>query len=288
MANIAFLGLGAMGTRMAANLLDAGHAVTVWNRTAARCAPLAEKSANISATPHDVAQGAEFVLTMLRDDAASVQVWTDPQTGAFAGMDKSALAIECSTLSLEHLRHLADVATRHGLQFMDAPVAGSRPQAEAGSLIFFAGGTDEALARATPILSAMGGTIHPAGTDGAAMAIKLAVNTLYATQTAVMAELVSMLPRQGLDAASGLAIIGATPACSPAARVAGELMLRGDTPPLFPVELVEKDLGYAVSAAGGPAHAPVSEQVRARFAAAIQQGLAHEQLTAVIKTLPDG
>ena len=86
MANVAFLGLGAMGARMAANLIGAGHSLTVWNRDVAKAAPLARAGARVAATPREAAGGADFVIAMLRDDEASRVVWTDPQTGALAGM----------------------------------------------------------------------------------------------------------------------------------------------------------------------------------------------------------
>ncbi|MCB1482136.1 MAG: NAD(P)-dependent oxidoreductase [Rhodobiaceae bacterium] len=285
MANVAFLGLGAMGARMAANLIGAGHSLTVWNRDVAKAAPLARAGARVAATPREAAGGADFVIAMLRDDEASRVVWTDPQTGALAGMKDDAIAIECSTLSLAHTSWLTREVTSRKLAFIDAPLAGSLPQAEAKVLIFFAGAATDDLGRADPILKAMGAAVHHAGAAGAGMAVKLAVNTLFAAQVAVMAELTEMLGKAGLDAGEALAIIGATPVCSPAAKVAGEMMVKDAFTKMFPVELVAKDLRYATEAAGGGGIAPVTDMVRARYEETNRQGFGNEHLTAVVKTL---
>jgi 3-hydroxyisobutyrate dehydrogenase len=129
MAKIAFLGLGAMGARMASHLIAAGHELIVWNRNAAKATALVQKGARSASSPRQAAQGAEIVFAMLRDDAASRHVWLDKEDGALTAMTSQAMAIECSTLGLDWVRELARHCQAREIAFLDAPVSGSRPQA---------------------------------------------------------------------------------------------------------------------------------------------------------------
>src|SRR5919198_651892 len=134
MTDIAFLGLGAMGSRMAANVVKAGHRVTVWNRSPKACDPLIAAGAKAAVSPRAAATGAEFVIAMLRDDEASQRVWLDAQDGALAGMRKGAVAIESSTVTPDWSRALGRHVSESGVGYLEAPVAGTLPQAQAGQL----------------------------------------------------------------------------------------------------------------------------------------------------------
>lgn len=284
MARIAFLGLGAMGSLMAGNLVKAGHAVTVWNRTPAACAPLSAAGAEVAATPRAAAAGAEVAFAMLRDDDAAAAVWLDDDTGALAGLGADAIGIECSTLTPAAVRRLAARFARARRGFLDAPVAGSRPQAEAAQLIFLAGGEAGVLARAEPVLRQMGAAVHHAGPVGSGATLKLAVNTLFGVQVAALAEIVGLLGRAGLDLPRAIDILTATPVCSPAAKGAVASMLSGAFAPMFPVDLVEKDFGYTLSTAEAAGAAmPLADTTRAVFAQAIRQGLGPDNLTGVVR-----
>ncbi len=127
MSKIAFLGLGAMGSRMAAHLLAAGHAVTVWNRNAAKMTLLRDAGAMAAHSPRAAVAEAEFVFSMVRDDGASRFVWLDAAEGALGDMSADAVAVECSTLSVGWVRELSGLFAAKGCAFLDAPVAGSRP-----------------------------------------------------------------------------------------------------------------------------------------------------------------
>ncbi len=284
MSKIAVLGLGTMGSRMAARLLAAGHAVTVWNRSPGRDADLREAGAKAAATPREAVQDVEAAVAMVRDDAASREVWLNPQTGALAALPKRAVAIDSSTVSLAWARELAAAAAAAGSDMLDAPVSGSRPQAEAGQLVYLVGGDAAVLQRVEPILQAMGGAVLHAGPAGAGAALKLAVNALYAAQAAEMAELLGWAARAGFDPARFAELIGQTPVCAPVMKVAGAAMAAGRFDPLFPVELVEKDLGYmAAEAARSGAEAPLTAATRAVFRRALDQGLGDLNITAAAK-----
>jgi 3-hydroxyisobutyrate dehydrogenase-like beta-hydroxyacid dehydrogenase len=284
MTKIAFMGLGAMGSRMAANLLDAGFDLTVWNRDAAKAEPLADKGAKIAGTPRAAALGADIAIAMVRDDDASARVWLDLETGALSGLAPGALAIESSTLTLAMTHRLADAARSQGVAFLDAPVAGSRPQAEARQLIHLVGGTAEDMARAEGALKAIGGATHHAGPVGAGMALKLAINTLFGVQVAALAEILAMLDKLGVPAARAVEIISATPTASPAAKGAMASMAAGAYTPMFPVELVAKDFAYTLVAASAlGAETPVTAAAASTFQRGVQNGFGAEHLTAVRK-----
>lgn len=281
---IAVLGMGAMGSRMALALLKAGHTVTVWNRTTGRLPGLTAAGAKAASTPRAAVADAELAIVMVRDDAASRQVWLDPETGALAGLADGAIGIDSSTLSVAGVRALGQAFEAAVRAFLDAPVSGSRPQADAGQLIYYVGGRPEVLARAEPVLRAMGVAVHHAGAVGDGAALKLAVNALFGIQVAALAETLGVLAQRGIDLTQAVAILGETPVLSPAAKGAAASMLSGAFAPQFPVDLVEKDFGYAL-ATGGPAapDAPLTQAARAVFARAIQQGFGDDNLTGVVR-----
>ena len=285
MSRIAVLGLGAMGIRMARALVGGGHTITVWNRSAARGEALRAEGAVVALSPHDAVREAEFVISMVRDDVASRSVWMEG--GALSALSPGAIAIESSTLSMQWIRELAGLASaRPGVCFLDAPVVGSRPQAESRQLIFLAGGSADEIGRAKPILESMGSAIHHVGPVGAGTAVKLAVNALFATQVAVLAELVGVLAKSGIDLGKAVDAIASTPVCSIAAKSAAASMLAKRFEPLFPVELVEKDLGY-VRALAKAANMPISDAVREVMSIAIARALGADHLTGIVRLYLD-
>lgn len=281
MSKIAFLGLGAMGSRMAARLVAASHDVTVWNRTARNEVP---GGVQIAGTPRAAAMGADFVISMLRDDVASQAVWLDPATGALSGMHPGAVGIEASTITPGQAKRLHAAAARRQVGFIDSPLAGSRPQAEAGQLIFMAGGDATDIARAEKVLMAMGGAVHHAGPAGSGALVKLMLNSLFGGQLAIIAELIGLARKAGIDAGRAVEIIGATPVASPAAKVGAAAMLADAVAPAFPIDLVEKDFALTLSAAEMEnADVPVVQAVHAVFAAAKQEGLAGLNITGIAR-----
>jgi 3-hydroxyisobutyrate dehydrogenase len=269
---------------MAQRLLGAGFSVRVYNRSASRRDELVEQGALGFETPKDAAAEADVVLSMVRDDDASAQVWLHPETGALAGMRADAVALECSTLSPAGTAKLGAAAAEAGIALVDAPVVGTRPQAEGGALVFLVGGEASPVATVKPLFDAMGSAVHHVGPLGRGTAMKLAVNALFGIQVAALAELLAALGRAGIAPAQAMDVLGSLAVCSPAAKGTGGLMVAERYAPLFPVELVEKDFGYAVGLAeqaGVPA--PVSTAARAVFAQAKREGLGGENLVAVAK-----
>lgn len=283
MTRIAFLGLGAMGSRMAQRLIAAGHDLTVWNRSAGKTKDLAEKGARVAPTPREVAEAQDIVIAMLRDDEAAKQVWLGSD-GALAGLSQNAIGVECSTLSLPGVRHLAEAFEKKGRAFVDAPLAGSRPQAEAGSLIFLTGGNDEDIDRLRPVLAAMGGAVHHAGPVGAGCLAKLYVNAMFGAQLALTGEFIGLVQRAGFDPVPIIKAYAETPVASPALKLAAPAMLGTSFPPAFPIDLVAKD--FAMMMRTGEitgSDLPVARTVGEVFAAARDEGLADLNATGIVR-----
>ena len=192
-----------------------------------------------------------------------------------------AVCVVAGTLTPARVRVLSDKVTAAGGVLLDAPVAGSTPQTEAGVLRSLVGGPAEALEVVRPVLETWSGAVVHAGPVGAGATLKLMVNGLFATQVAAMAELLTLAEAQGCPPASLLELLADTPVCSPAAAHMARRMLQSDHPSQFPVRLVEKDLRYVVAATGGPVVGPVSEAARAVFAGLVDQGLGEANLTVV-------
>jgi len=157
--SIAFIGLGAMGSRMAANLIDAGHTLRVFNRTAARCEPLQARGAVVCTSPAQAAQGTQFVVSMVADDVASHEVMLGEQ-GVIPIFSGQAI-LDCSTNSPTFAQHAARAAAARGLAYLDAPVSGSLAQAQGRELVFMVGGPAAAYEAAQPLFAAMGRQAHP-------------------------------------------------------------------------------------------------------------------------------
>ena len=281
---VAVLGLGAMGSRMAMRLLDAAYTVSIYNRTAEAAEPLAAKGATRAASPREAVLGCDVVISCVRDDEAARAIWQDADTGALAAMRKGSVVLESSTLTPACVGELAAEATARGVNYLDAPVVGTRPQAEAGQLVYLVGGDDEALARIRPILDVLGGAVHHVGASGTGAALKLVVNALFTLQVAGVAELLGLADKLGLDPAATLEILGALPVTSAAAKGAGSLVLAGKHAPMFPIDLVVKDLGYVEAAAKSvSAEVPTTSATRDLYARAQASGDGALNVTAVAR-----
>jgi 3-hydroxyisobutyrate dehydrogenase-like beta-hydroxyacid dehydrogenase len=272
-----------MGQRMAVRLVDAGYDVVVWSRSGVPdSVPALASRAAVS--PRAAVRGADVVFSMLRDDEASQRVWLGRADGALAGMRKGALAVECSTLTPAHVSQLAASARSASIEFIEAPVVGSRPQAESGSLVFLAGGDALALDRARPILARMGSQVHHLGATPAGANAKLFVNALFGVQVAALAELLGFAKAAQLDLEKLFSALETLPVLSSAAKGAAVGMLARRFESMFPVQLVSKDLRYVLAAAEAVSSSlPVTRSVGDVFNAAMAAGLADENLTATAK-----
>lgn len=282
MARTAVLGLGAMGSRMARRLIEAGHDVVVWNRSVDAAGPLVAAGAQRASSPREAALGADAVITMLRDDEASRDVWSNPETGIFAGMRHGAIAIESSTLTPARAREWAEDARRNGILPVEAPVSGSRPQAESGQLLYFLGGESADVAKAAAILAPLGAAFQHVGPVGDAAIVKLVTNTMLALQVGAWSELLPLMEREGLDIDAALKALSMTSSWAPVAGYLTMLMRSNNHQPQFPIDLIKKDLDY-VGTLGGEKLLPLSDALKARFEAAIVAGFGGDNMSALVK-----
>jgi 3-hydroxyisobutyrate dehydrogenase len=249
MQRIALLGLGTMGSRMAANWINRGFSVSVWNRTRAKAEPLAAMGAAIAASPGAAAENADIVWAMVADDDASRDVWLGGE-GALAGIRPGAIAIESSTLSPAWVRELAGLAAASGVDFLDAPVGGSKAVAAEGKLAVFVGGEAAVLERARPAFEAIGGRIHHLGPHGAGATWKLINYMMAGAQIAGAAEGLTLAAKAGIDVAKAAELIAGGVTASPAVTGKLQRMIEkrlGD--PDVALRLVAKDQRYALALA---------------------------------------
>lgn len=285
MKRISFLGLGIMGAAMARRLLDQGFDLTVWNRNPARASALVARGARLAATPADAARGADAVIAMLADDDASRSVWLG-EAGALPAMERGALAIDSSTLTVEWMRELGAAAGARGVGFVDAPVTGSKPQAEAGSLNFLVGGDAATVEQARPLFAVMGrGHVH-VGASGAGALLKLINNFMCGVQLASLGEALGMAQRSGLDVKLAGEVLASGSPGSPIVRMVMERMVARDYTPNFLVSLMVKDLTYAMRtfAAEGIDLAD-ARAARERFSEAAAAGYQDQDIAAVVEPL---
>ncbi|KAM3093964.1 NAD(P)-dependent oxidoreductase [Phormidesmis sp. 146-35] len=282
---VAIIGLGAMGSRLAHNLLNAGYPVVVHNRTIEKAQPLVDLGATFATSPRAAAEQSDVVLSMVTDNEISRQVWLAAETGAILGLTLDKIAIEMSTLTVDWIQELGAAIAQSGAGFLDAPVVGSRPQAEVGKLISLVGGQAETLMQVQPILTDAGvATIHHVGVVGQGMVMKLAVNALFGIQVATLAELLGLLSKNGISPAKTMECLGDLPVLSPAAKGAGSLMVSQNHAPLFPIDLVEKDFRYVTQTAQSlEATIPAAAAVMGIYRTAIAQGHGSENITGIVQ-----
>jgi 3-hydroxyisobutyrate dehydrogenase len=285
--SVALLGLGTMGAGMATNLLKAGFPLAVYNRTRAKAEPFAAAGARIASGPADAAAGASVILSMLADDNASHAAWLGPD-GALAAAAPGAVLIESSTVSPAWIKELASLASARGLDLLDAPVTGSRVQAESAQLTFLVGGPEAVLDRVRPVLAAMSKEIVHLGPIGSGAILKLVNNFLCGVQIASFAEGIAWLERSGLDRDAALAFLKSGAPGSPLMSVITARMAAHNYDVNFYLHLMSKDLQYAHDAAAADGVPLTTAQcAHTLFETAIAAGYGDKDMSSVIEPLRD-
>jgi 3-hydroxyisobutyrate dehydrogenase len=245
---IGFIGLGLMGRPMAANLLKAGFAVTVWNRTASRTEPLVAQGAKAAATPREAASAADVLITIVSDPPALEQVLWGEQ-GALPALRRGSVLVDSSTVSPKLARRVAAACAERGVEFLDAPVTGGTWGAEKGELVFMVGGPAETLARVEPVLGAMGKRWFHLGPHGAGQTVKLAMNMLFALEVDALAEALALSTAGGVPGERLVEVMQSSMGRAPVLDVKAPMLLKRDYPPSFPLRLMHKDLTLALELA---------------------------------------
>ncbi len=249
MHDVAIVGLGRMGTAMARRLVASGLQVTVHNRTAAAARRLADELGMHVATTPRAAAAQPLVVVSLADDDAVIATHEGPD-GIIAGLSPDTVVLETSTVDPGTIARLAPQVSAAGSVLLDAPVSGSVPAVEAGSLTFMVGGPHAAIERARPVLDALGARTFAMGGSGTGAAMKLAVNAVVHALNVALSEALVMAERSGVDRATAWDVLASGAAGAPYVQYKRDAFLHPhDTPPAFTMDLVAKDLDLIVGLA---------------------------------------
>jgi len=247
MTRIGFVGLGAMGSRMAGRFLAAGHEVYGTNRTPAKAAPLIERGLTWGKTPRDVARSAEVTFSMIQDDAALTAIASGPN-GILAGLAPGKVWIDMSTVSPAAALAFAESTRQLGAAMLSAPVSGSINAADQGSLEILAGGDAEIFARVEPLLRELGARVTRIGTNEQALFMKIAINISIAEQMLAFSEGVLLAERGGIARELAVEIMTASAIGSPMLKARAPFVLELPREPWFSLRLMQKDLRLALDA----------------------------------------
>lgn len=283
--SVAFIGLGAMGSRMATNLLRAGFVVRAWNRGAGRIAPLVAAGAIGCRSPADAAKGARFVMLMVADDEASRAVTTGPD-GVLAAAAEGTVVIDATTATPAHARAMSDAAAKRGVAHLDAPVLGSLGPAENRELVFVIGGEAAVVERARQVFGAMGRLARHVGPSGAGATLKLINNSVSAALTVALAEAAYVAEGAGVDPAAVLEILGEGATGSRTTRTKLPKIFARDFSAQFQLGLMEKDVRYCLSLAASMGRGtPLFQATHAAFRDAAAAGFGGDDVAAVFRVL---
>jgi 3-hydroxyisobutyrate dehydrogenase len=273
MTEVAWIGVGAMGSRMAARLHEAGHDLVVWNRTREKAEEL---GVPVASSARAAAERAEFIFTMLADPAA-LEAVTEADDGVIAGLRDGAVLVDMSTVGPQPIARLAEQMPAHA-SLLDVPVLGSLPQAESGTLKLFAGGEDAVFDRARPLLEILGEPLRT-GPLGSGAAAKLIANATLVGTIALLGETLALADSLGLPRETAWEVLAATPLAAQAER-RRPAVDSGEYPPRFRLSLARKDADLVLAT---DPDLPALAAAREHLAAAEAAGLGDEDYAAVLK-----
>ena len=284
---VAFLGLGIMGSRMAANVAAAGYDLTVWNRSPAKAKEFASRhpGVTVAATPAQATAGCDFVLTMVVDAAQVEQVLLGEE-GAARGARSGTLCIDCSTIGPAATVATAERLLERGVRMVDAPVTGSAPRAENGTLTIMAGGSKPDFAAAKPLLEAMGSLIVHAGPLGHGQMVKLINNAVAAVNAATVGQALVVGARAGVDLDALVTVMQAGSGASTMLELKAGPMREHDYTTLFKLDHMLKDVRLCLEegqAVGAPF--PFAALTREILSAASGLGYGDDDFAALVEVL---
>jgi 3-hydroxyisobutyrate dehydrogenase-like beta-hydroxyacid dehydrogenase len=245
MANLGFIGLGVMGSRMAKRLLDAGHRVTGYNRTRSKAQGLLSAGMSWGDTPRAVAEASDMIFSMVTNTEA-LRAVTEGGDGILAGLSSGKIYVDMSTVSPAAIRHLAKQVESQGGQMLDAPVSGSVITLEEGQLSIMVGGSSEAFDKAKPILQAIGPKVTHVGGNGLAVSMKIATNLSLAVQMLAFSEGVLLAERSGIARETAVEVLLNSVIASPMVKYRGPFVLKMPDEAWFDVNMMQKDLLLAL------------------------------------------
>ncbi len=285
MHNIAYLGLGIMGSGMAQNLLKAGYPVTVWNRNSEACKPLIEQGANQADTPAQAVTNADVVMYCLSNDAA-IEAVVFGKDGVLSGVHSGQIVVNMSTVHPDTSRREAAAYAQRGVEFLDAPVFGSKNESAAGGLWIVVGGKPEVFEQVKPILEPLSDSIHYMGDTGKGAAMKLVGNSLVASQIEALGEAMILATKAGLNPQDVLNVLHVVDFRSPIFDSMGGALVKRDFSTSFALKWMLKDANLIARFAQDlNSPVPAAAVVRETIKAAVNQGWGEENASALIKAL---
>jgi len=283
---LGFIGMGYMGSRMAQRLLAAGYPLTIYNRTKEKTQTLEQLGAQAADTPRDLALHCEVVMVSVTDDAALEQVMFG-QEGALAGLHERSVIIDLSTVAPSASLRLYKSVREKGAAMIDAPVSGSVPQVEQGSLVIFVGGDEETYQRCRPILEILGKNIFYMGSSGMGTTMKLVVNTLLGLGMQALAEAIALGAKAGLKNSLLVDVLEQTAVLSAGQKAKLANVKRDQYPTQFALSLMYKDFGLVLRAAAEVSVSmPATAAAQQMYTAAIAKGM-DEDFSIMIKFMQE-
>src|SRR5438309_1489239 len=282
---ISYLGLGTIGSGMAANLLKASYQLTVWNRSIEKCEPFARNGARAADTPADAARDVDLVIYSLSNDQAVEDVVFGAE-GILSGIKEGQIAVDMSTVLPATSLREQEAYAKHGVDFLDAPVFGSRQESADAKLWIMAAGNKAIFEKVKPVLEHLGQTIHYLGKNGNATAMKLVGNLMVALELEALGEGLVLAQKAGLDLGTVMEVVKVADFRSPLLVSNGQNILKRDFSTSFALKLMLKDAGL-IEKFGESLESPIPalRVVKKNLASAVDIGFGTENASAVIKAL---
>jgi len=282
---ISYLGLGTMGAGMASNLLKAGYKLTVWNRSAEKCKPFARKGARLAESPADAIRDTDLVIYMLSNDQAVEEV-VFGANGILSGIKEGQIAMDMSTVLPATSLREQQAYSKRGVDFLDAPVFGSKNESANAELWIMAAGKKDTFEKVKPVLQHLGQTIHYFGKNGNATAMKLVGNLIVALELEALSEGLVLARKAGLDLTTVMEVVKVADFRSPLLVSNGQNILKRDFSTSFALKLMLKDAGLIDKFAGNlQSPIPGLRVVENHLKSAVALGFEKENASAVIKAL---
>jgi 3-hydroxyisobutyrate dehydrogenase-like beta-hydroxyacid dehydrogenase len=280
-----FMGLGIMGTPMAANVLKAGYPVMVYNRSPEKADPLVQQGARLASSPKALAQATEVVIAMVTGPEAIGDLLWGPD-GAGGALNHSKVFINMSSVSPRYTRELAQELKPSGVTFIDAPVSGTKKPAEDGALVVLAGGPEDKIEELSPLFLAMGKKVVYCGPVGQGSMMKMFINLLLGLMMEGFAEAINFGRLGGLKLEAMLDTVSSGAMNSPMFQVKAANLRENNYPPAFPLKHVAKDAKFVVDTAyelGAPV--PAGQMLLHLYRTGVAQGWGDEDISAIARVL---
>ena len=285
MANLGYVGLGGMGSRMATRLLDKGHTIAGYNRTRAKAQSLIDQGMKWADSPNAVARATDVIFVNVAD-SASLEAVADGPDGFVAGLSPGKVIVDMSTVSPAVSRSVAERVRETGADMVDAPVSGSQVSLEQGKLAVMVGGTRETFDRIKPILEDIGSRVTYVGANGLGLSLKIAHNISLAVQMIAFSEGVLLAEKSGIARETAVDVFTNSAIASPMVKYRGPFVLHMPEEPLFNVNMMQKDLLMALEMGRQTdVPLPTTSAVNEFLTAARAMGLADQDFAVIFRVL---